>query len=255
MEKFEDTFDSLLEDDELDMDELKSALFQIIITLLCYQKAFKMTHNDLHTHNIMYNKTDKQYLYYKYNKKLYKVPTFGKIYKIIDFGRSIYQFNNTIFASDSFNKNEDADTQYNCEPFFDNTKKRIDNNYSFDLTRLACSLIDFFIDDTYCLNIMNEIEEKKKEPVLALIIDWLNDDNNKNVLYKSDGSTRYPGFKIYKMIARNVHNHTPEKEIESDIFKSYIVKDNKKAKQIMNKQVKKLINLQHFDEFYNKNNK
>ena len=101
---------------------------------------------------------------------------------------------------------------------------------------------------------MNEIEEKKKEPVLALIIDWLNDDNNKNVLYKSDGSTRYPGFKIYKMIARNVHNHTPEKEIESDIFKSYIVKDNKKAKQIMNKQVKKLINLQHFDEFYNKNN-
>ncbi len=39
------------------------------------------------------------------------------------------------------------------------------------------------------------------------------------------------------------------------IFKSYIVKDNKKAKQIINKQVKKIINLQHFDEFYNKNNK
>ena len=55
------------------------------MNLLCYQKAFKMTHNDLHTNNIMFINTDKQFLYYNYNNLLYKVPTFGKIYKIIDF--------------------------------------------------------------------------------------------------------------------------------------------------------------------------
>ena len=34
----------------------------------------------------MYQETDKQFIYYNYNNKYYKVPTFGKIYKIIDFG-------------------------------------------------------------------------------------------------------------------------------------------------------------------------
>ena len=44
---------------------------------------FDFTHNDLHTSNIMFKKTDKQYLYYKYDKIHYKVPTFGKIWRQI----------------------------------------------------------------------------------------------------------------------------------------------------------------------------
>ena len=72
-------------------------------------------------------------LYYKIEHKLYKVPTYGKIYKIIDFGRAIYIYDNQIFCSDAFNRGEDADTQYNCEPFFNDAKPRIEPNYSFDL--------------------------------------------------------------------------------------------------------------------------
>ena len=41
--------------------------------LITYQKLFSLTHNDLHTNNIMYIKTEKRYLYYKYNDKHYKV--------------------------------------------------------------------------------------------------------------------------------------------------------------------------------------
>ena len=37
----------------------------------------------------MYNKTDKQHIIYCINKKYYKIPTFGRIIKIIDFGRAI----------------------------------------------------------------------------------------------------------------------------------------------------------------------
>tara|TARA_B100000963_G_scaffold361975_1_gene401506 strand:+ start:2487 stop:4322 length:1836 start_codon:yes stop_codon:yes gene_type:complete len=217
MEKCKNTFDFLLEEEMINMEQLKSAIFQIIMNLLCYQKAFKMTHNDLHTNNIMYVSTKKKYLYYKFEKTTYKVPTFGKIYKVIDFGRSIFYFKNKAFASDSFNKNEDADTQYNCEPFFDNTKKRIENNFSFDLCRLGCSLYDFFIDEP------EDVEKMKQIPLVNMILNWVNDDNNKNILYKADGTVRYPGFKIYKMIVRNVHNHTPEIEIQNPIFNSYIV--------------------------------
>ena len=90
MENCESTLDDLIINNELNNDEWFSALMQVIMILITYQKCFSFTHNDLHTNNIMYNKTEKKYIYYHYNKKYYKVPTFGRIFKIIDFGRSIY---------------------------------------------------------------------------------------------------------------------------------------------------------------------
>ena len=71
---------------------------------------FDLTHNDLHTNNVMFKKTDKMYLYYRYQDKFYKVPTFGRIYKIIDFGRAIYKFQGKRICSYSFHKKGDAAT-------------------------------------------------------------------------------------------------------------------------------------------------
>ena len=65
-------------------------------------KKFLFTHNDLHINNIMYTKTDRTFLYYKFNNIYFKVPTFGYIFKIIDFGRSIFTFNNKVFFNDTF---------------------------------------------------------------------------------------------------------------------------------------------------------
>jgi len=211
----ESTFDSILENSEIRIEELESAMFQVIAMLYLYQQAFKFTHNDLHTNNIMYVFTTKEFLHYKILGKYYKIPTYGKIYKIIDFGRAIYTVNNTLLCSDSFSANGTAHTQYNCEPFYNPAKPIIEPNYSFDLCRLACSMIDFIIDDFKC------IESYKKVPVYDLIISWLYDDNGVNVLYKKNGEERYPEFKLYKMIARIVHNHTPEKQFSHVCFKSY----------------------------------
>ena len=62
MEYCEDTFDNLIMDNEdLPEEEWFSAFMQIIMILITYQKCFSFTHNDLHTNNIMYNKTDKKY--------------------------------------------------------------------------------------------------------------------------------------------------------------------------------------------------
>ena len=188
--------------------------------LITYQKVFNMTHNDLHTNNIMYNTTERKNLYYKIENKYYKVPTYGKIYKIIDYGRAIYTFKNNVFCSDSYHIDGDAATQYNFGKYMDDKKPRLEPNYSFDLCRLSCSLIDFFIDD------MGEIE-KLKSPIKKIIINWCLDDKGRNILYKNNGDERYPDFKLYKMIARTVHNHVPLNVLKNLHFSRYIIEKKK----------------------------
>jgi hypothetical protein len=218
MENCENTFDSLIENDELEEKEWFSALMQIIMTLVTYQKVFSFTHNDLHTNNIMYNKTDKKFLYYKFNNKYYKVPTYGRVYKIIDFGRGIYKYSGKQFCSDCFKNGEDAATQYNFEPYFNEKKPRLEPNYSFDLCRLACSIWDYIIDE------MEEIANLDEcSPLVRLIVEWCLDDNGVNILYKNNGQERYPDFKLYKMIARNVHHHVPYYQLERKEFSKYLV--------------------------------
>jgi hypothetical protein len=225
MEYCEETFDSLIDNNpDLPEEEWFSALMQIIMILLTYQKTFSFTHNDLHTNNVMFNSTNKKYLYYCYKKKYYKVPTFGRIFKIIDFGRSIYKFDGKLFCSDSFQPGADAATQYNTEPYFNNKKARLEPNFSFDLCRLACSMFDYVIDD------MDEVSTQKLSkcsPIAKLINEWCLDDNGVNVLYKNNGSERYPDFKLYKMIARLVHNHTPQAQLERKEFSKYVISKNK----------------------------
>ena len=237
MEYCENTFDNLILKNNLSNDEWFSALMQIIMILITYQKAFNFTHNDLHTNNVMYNVTDKKYIYYCYKNKYYKVPTFGRLFKIIDFGRSIYKFDNKLFCSDSFQMGGDAATQYNIEPYFNNKKPLLEPNFSFDLCRLACSIFDYLIDD---------FEETKKsnisDPVKRLIINWCLDDKETNILYKNDGSDRYPDFKLYKMIARCVHKHTPQAQLERKEFKSFITSS-------MNVLLQEVINIDNIPSY------
>ncbi len=226
LEKLDNTLDSLLDDEdkELTDKEWKSCLFQIIMILITYQKVFNFTHNDLHTNNVMYIETEKKFINYKYNNRYYRVPTYGKIYKIIDFGRAIYNFNGKTICSDSYHQKGDAATQYNCEPYFNQKKPRLDPNKSFDLCRLGCSLFDYFVEDI-------DEQDKIKNPVANLIIEWTKDDKGRNILYKNNGEERYPEFKLYKMIVRTVHNHLPEKQIENSMFTSFWSSKKKIKKQ------------------------
>jgi len=165
----------------------------------------------------MYKSTSKKFIYYCYNKKYYKVPTFGRIFKIIDFGRSIYKYCGKIFCSDSFQNGGDASTQYNTEPYFNDKKPRLEPNYSFDLCRLACSIFDYLVEE------MDEIKNLEQcEPIVRLIVEWCLDDSGINILYKNNGAERYPDFKLYKMIARLVHNHTPQMQLERPEFSAFL---------------------------------
>jgi hypothetical protein len=220
LEKCDGTMDQLFEEGQINAETAASALMQIIMTLLIYQKTFHFTHNDLHTNNIMFVRTKEKYIFYQFEKKWYKVPTHGKIFKIIDFGRSIYQFRGRRFCSDSFAACGDAATQYNTEPFLVEGKPRLEPNFGFDLCRLGCSIYDFIIDG-----------EKKEEmdEFQKTILRWCTDDNGKNMLYMKNGKERYPNFKLYKMIARTCHYHTPSAQLSFPFFQQFLVPTPKPA--------------------------
>ncbi len=206
MERNEETLDFLL--DELSEDELRSALMQVIMILLTYQKVFRFTHNDLHTNNIMFVTTQEEYVSYKYNNVYYRVPTFGKIYKLIDYGRSIYTYEKRLFMSDSFHQDGDAATQYNYGPYQVSEEPCVEPNPSFDLCRLACSMLECIPD---------------KHVLYPIIKEWCQDDEGKCMIWSEDGTERYPDFELYRMIALSVHRHTPQAQLERPEFSSYQV--------------------------------
>ena len=230
LEKCQGTLDELFDQDKVDAERGIAYMFQVIMTLLVYQRTYGFTHNDLHTNNIMYVRTDQPFLWYKVDDQLYKVPTYGYIFKLIDFGRSIYHFQGRCFCSDSFAPGGDGSNQYNCEPYFNPNQPSIEPNYSFDLCRLGCSIYDFVISDQY--------DKTTFDPLQQLIFDWCTDDDGKNILYKGkNGRERYPGFKLYKMIARKVHAHTPELQLKRDCFQPFMVKNShevEKHAKVMN---------------------
>ena len=225
LEKCVSTLDRIMMTDELTKEEWSSILFQIIMTLIMYQKMFEFTHNDLHTNNVMFIETTEEFLYYFYEDQYYKVPTYGRIFKIIDFGRAIYNFRGELICSDSFHPKGDAATQYNFPPYYNPDKPTVEPNFSFDLCRFACALFDYFIYD------LRKVEKLcKSDPIIKLVVKWTTDDKGRNVLYKSNGEERYPDFKLYKMISRSVHGHIPSNEIHNPLFDTYKITHKKYKK-------------------------
>jgi len=193
LEKCKGTLDELFVKNQIQDEHMANAiLMQIIMTLLAYQKAYHFTHNDLHTNNIMWNETELPFLYYKFENKIYKVPTYGKIFKIIDFGRSIYKFGGKTFCSDSFSPDGDASSQYNFEPYFNEKKARLEPNYAFDLCRLGTSLYDFLFDQ------VGEPNKKKMDSFQRTIYRWTTDDEGRNVLYKKMAKKGIPDLNCIK---------------------------------------------------------
>jgi hypothetical protein len=78
-------------------------------------------------------------------------------------------------------------------------------------------MFDYLVDD------MDSIKDLSKcDTITRIIVEWCLDDNGLNVLYKNNGADRYPDFKLYKMIARCVHKHTPQAQLERKEFNAFI---------------------------------
>ena len=85
---------------------------------------------------------------------------------------------------------------------------------------------------------IDDIEDVKNldlcEPIVKLIVEWCLDDKGINLLYKNNGVDRYPDFKLYKMIARTVHKHTPQEQLKFDYFNQYLSVTDTAIDNIMN---------------------
>ena len=89
MEMADESFSYWLGQDNISFKKIVSASFQVCMALLTLVGFFNIVQNDLLLHNIMYNWVDPSTFYvYKVNQTYFKVPLFGRLVKIIDFGLS-----------------------------------------------------------------------------------------------------------------------------------------------------------------------
>jgi len=227
IEKLEGTLEDLLCDIEnLNIELIKSCIFQISFALSYLQKHFSFTHNDLHINNIMFKKTDKKYIYYKFCNIYFKVPTFGYLFKIIDFGRSIFTYHDKLFFNDTFNKHGEAEGQYsipfNKLNFKEKNSYKINPNYNFDLCRLAITILDV-------INFDKDKDYKDKSNFVYFLY-GLTIGNDKKSLFEIDDN-----FDMYIKIAEKSCNSLPSFTIQNYIFSNFRIKKKDFPKKIFYK--------------------
>ena len=187
---------------------------QIVFALAYAQRNYGFVHNDLHGNNVMYVKTDQEYLYYKHSGVSYKVPTYGHIMKLIDFDRATLSLRligmkePRHFVSSQFQPDDEAAGQYNVEPFLVPSHPHIGPSSSFDLCRFATSVFwDMFPDGP---------DHFTNHPLFAVFLQWMTQTDGTSVMYrqtKHDNHDRYHGFHLYKAIARYCKDAVPRREI------------------------------------------
>jgi len=243
-EKNESTMDDLLEDFEsvdakpgtkLWEEKWSAWLFQVIAGLCVAQTLFGFTHNDLHTNNIVYSDTEEKYFYYKTNdNKIFRVPTYGKVFKIIDFGRSIFSINEHLFVSDDFCEGNDAATQYNFPELtngFREDEPIVYPSASFDLARLSISLLEGLFpevpDDKKDGKILSEeshkIVKETTSDLFNILWMWLIDTEGKNILINDEEEERFPDFDLYVHIASSCKNCVPKEQIYKKPFNKFMI--------------------------------
>ena len=161
----------------------------------------------------------------------FKVPTFGKLFRIIDFGRAIFSINGNQFISDDFRDGNDADGQYSFKPLNPRPSIEVPPNPSFDLSRLAVSLFESLFPDPPAdleggavLSCEDGITiSETVSPLFNCVWSWMIDDEGANVLLNSDGSERFPDFDLYKHIAAYVHGAVPSHQLKHPAFDRFQV--------------------------------
>jgi hypothetical protein len=216
IEKLQGTLEDLLTRvEELNTDLILSCLFQVSFALMYLQKYYEFTHNDLHINNVMFTSTNKTFLYYKFNNIYYKVPTYGYLFKIIDFGRSIFTFHNRLFFNDTFEKHGEAEGQYskpfNKLSFQEKENTQIKQNFNFDLCRLAITILDV-------CEFNKNINYGTKQAFIDFVYNMTLTDKCESLYDLEDD------FNMYVAISKHASNALPKNIIQNIIFNNYRIK-------------------------------
>lgn len=190
-----------------------STIFQTIAALSVTHNLWSLYHNDLHMGNIMYKNTKQKFINYYYKNHYFRVPTFGRMVKIIDWNRATLSFNGRDLNNLEYDYLGDCREMYLFPTCINNKRPAIPPNPSFDLTLLAYEILA-----------NNKVIEKRSK-VYKLLIEWTTMDNGEN-LYNKFGKDKEDddlGFELYKLIAERCHNSDPSKQICRTVFNEYRV--------------------------------
>jgi hypothetical protein len=247
----EGTMDDLLEQDEI-QDKARGSkeweamwiawLFQVIAVLGFLQKQVSFTHNDLHTNNVVWRTTTEPYLYYRASDNTtWRIPTFGRIFSLIDFGRAIFKIQDHLWISDDHYPDNDAGGQYNFGPFYSIEKPKVVPNPSFDLCRFAVSLLEGLYDEYPVKRKGSNVPLLSQEgnwkmyetvsPLFNLLWTWTLDDDGRTVYQDKAGDEKHPGFDLYVAIAKMVHDAVPRDQFRKPVFESFVFKEKVPAGQ------------------------
>ena len=204
LEKLDFDIETIKELCELDLMFFKSIFFQIYAAIFTMFNLFGIKHNDLHVGNIMFKITDKQFIYYKLGKKHYKIPTYGFIIKIIDWGRGTYNYNFCEGKNSIFNKNTPCENQM----IFTRINKKKYINYEWTDILIVTQNI-----------LYNFPEIKQYRNFYNFLRNILKTNNNFYI------STKLFNWDIYEHISKNKFNIEPYAIITNTEFKNFITKE------------------------------
>jgi hypothetical protein len=211
MEKCSYTLESYLEDEmyHLKNEEWYAIFFQLAYGLAVANKLFNFVHSDLHECNVMFTETEEEFIYYTINDKIYRIPTYGKIVKIIDFARSALKFGNKWILSNHYNENKEA---YGIYDIPDENGQYTDEddikpNPSFDLVRFFTTISQYVEDNN--------------EDVYNFIYKWSYDDDKERNMIDEENE-----FELYVDIAHNCHNTEPIEFLKDKEFTRFIFTDD-----------------------------
>jgi hypothetical protein len=152
-------FDVYENDKEIDDNQWKSIVFQLIYTIFIIQRYYKMMHNDFHYGNILIDNSIKGsgYLVYEIDNKLYYIKNTGIIPKLWDFEFCMVYSNNIkdcyankfIIGSYEYDKKlhktiideNDSDSALNS----DDLNVPFNYNEVYDIHYFLTSLLDLYI--------------------------------------------------------------------------------------------------------------
>lgn len=201
------SLDEALEHDGYCAKIWKSYLFQVFAALSIVHSRYKMCHNDLHIGNIMYTNTKQKFIYYHdSDETVYRVPTYGKIIKIIDWGRATLTYQGHEFRNLCFSYDGEAYTQYYWQDSIKSSKPVQVPNIAVDIILFAHSLYTS--------------QPKLPKDSLTQYINRLCDlPTVGNMLTKHKDLN----FSLYEDVAKHGNNIYPLQQLRHPIFRSYLV--------------------------------
>ena len=189
-------------------DRLRSVFFQVTAALSIVQSRYHLIHNDLHLDNIMCRRTRKQWLWYKTDGgDYYRVPTYGYVVTLIDWGRCTLCFRSKQLWNRCFDMEYEVFGQYyRTLPGRRSQRDPVSPNASFDLTLFTqCILREFH----------NKIPSNTKWYQLLCNICQLSNGTSFH------DSVHVLGFQTYVDIARYAYDAVPLQLIQDSCFHDY----------------------------------